>query len=100
MVNYFLHYNRDSSLYRDSSEILVLSLSEKEGGSCDWGSIHHKGGKGGKKKDLGSTGPQPGSSSSVASDMNIDMEAEDEEEILQQIDVLNFQENVESILTD
>ena len=56
--------------------------------------------KGGKKKDLGSTGPQPGSSSSVASDMNIDMEAEDEEEILQQIDVLNFQENVESILTD
>ena len=41
-----------------------------------------KGGKG-VKKDLGSTGPQPRSSSSVASDMNIDMEAEDEEGVLQ-----------------
>ena len=58
-----------------------------------------KGGKGGKKAS-GSTGSQPGSSSSAALDIDIDMEAEDKEEILQQIDVQNFEENVESILTD
>ena len=58
-----------------------------------------KGGKGGKKAS-GSTGSQPGSSSSAAMDIDIDMEAEDKEEILQQIDVQNFEENVESILTD
>ena len=32
--------------------------------------------------------------------MKIDMEYEDEEEILQQIDVLNFEDNLESIWTD